>query len=128
VRRGGVPPTVRVAGVAPIAKADWVIVSREPAEQDFWIWRHRRRVRAIYTVSIVEAAFPNLVKITPAKRTRDRQGDPVPRFYTVKRSDRHLRGIAQRVLGDGDRWREIARKNKIRDGKNIKAGQRLRLP
>lgn len=131
--RGEPPPTVRVFGVAPIGRRsngerlDWVMVSKEPAEEDKWIWRERRRVRAFYTVTVVEATFADLAKIRPAKRTRDTAGRPKKRTYTVKRGDT-LRSIAAKVLGDADRASDIRRLNSLRDGKGIRAGQKLKLP
>lgn len=50
--------------------------------------------------------------------------------YVVKQSDISggLAGIAARKLGAAKRWVDIAKLNNIRDPKNIKVGQRLRMP
>ncbi|KMS65660.1 peptidoglycan-binding protein, partial [Streptomyces leeuwenhoekii] len=47
--------------------------------------------------------------------------------YTVARGDT-LWSIAASRLGDGDRWREIARLNKLADADEISPGQKLKLP
>ncbi len=54
---------------------------------------------------------------------------PVPKTYIVASGDT-LWKISQRVLGDGDRWKEIYSENKEVIGSNpnlIKPGQRLVL-
>jgi predicted chitinase len=53
----------------------------------------------------------------------------VPATYTVRPGDT-LSGIAQAVLGDGNRWREIwdLNKDQITDPNIIHAGQVLKLP
>ncbi len=47
--------------------------------------------------------------------------------YTVQRGDT-LWGIAQRLLGDGARYRELVRLNGLKDPSQIVSGQVLRLP
>ncbi|MFB9464538.1 LysM peptidoglycan-binding domain-containing protein [Streptomyces cinereospinus] len=47
--------------------------------------------------------------------------------YTVARGDT-LWSIATSRLGDGDRWREIASLNSLRDADEITPGQKLKLP
>jgi nucleoid-associated protein YgaU len=51
------------------------------------------------------------------------------RTYTVVKGD-SLSKIAQRLLGDADRWREIhdANRDQIRDPDLIQPGQVLKLP
>lgn len=50
-------------------------------------------------------------------------------IYEVKRGD-SLSKIAEKVYGDGSRWREIykANKDKIKDPRVIHKGQKLRIP
>jgi LysM repeat protein len=52
---------------------------------------------------------------------------PSGRTYVVRAGDT-LWKIASRELGDGNRWREIARLNNIVDPDALSVGQRLRLP
>lgn len=65
-------------------------------------------------------------EVSLSSRTSD---VPVPKTYTVSSGDTLWR-IAQKVLGDGDRWREIYNNNKSVIGPNpnlIHSGQRLVL-
>jgi hypothetical protein len=48
--------------------------------------------------------------------------------YVVKDSDKSLSGIAAQLLGDRELWGEIGRLNGIRDPKNIRPGQKLKVP
>jgi nucleoid-associated protein YgaU len=54
---------------------------------------------------------------------------PKPRhhYVIVKRGDT-LSEIAVREYKNAKWWRNIAKANKIRDPKNLKVGQRLRMP
>lgn len=67
----------------------------------------------------------------PASRTPSTRPRPPsaasPTTYTVKRGDT-LSAIAGRLLGDPDRWREIASSNGIRDPRKLKVGTRLKIP
>ncbi|MFH8792186.1 LysM peptidoglycan-binding domain-containing protein [Streptomyces sp. NPDC017941] len=47
--------------------------------------------------------------------------------YTVRKGDT-LWSIAASKLGDGNRWREIAALNRLRDADDITPGQKLKLP
>lgn len=47
--------------------------------------------------------------------------------YTVRPGDT-LSSIAARLLGNANRWREIAKLNDIRDPRNVKPGRKLKLP
>lgn len=47
--------------------------------------------------------------------------------YTVRRGDT-LASISQRLLGDGNRWKEIAQANDIRDPGKLAVGKRLTIP
>jgi len=49
------------------------------------------------------------------------------RSYTIRSGD-SLQGIAERVLKDANRWREIARLNGLKDVNRLMPGTRLRLP
>ncbi len=49
------------------------------------------------------------------------------RSYTIRSGD-SLHGIAERVLKDANRWREIARLNGLKDANKLIPGARLRLP
>jgi nucleoid-associated protein YgaU len=66
-------------------------------------------------------ARPAPDSIAPRRATR-----PPTLLYTVRRHD-SLRGIARRLLGRADRWKEIyqANKRQIRNPDLIQPGQRL---
>lgn len=49
------------------------------------------------------------------------------RIHIWKKGDT-LYKLAKRYLGNGKRWREIAKANKIKNPKKIKVGTRLRIP
>ena len=65
-------------------------------------------------------------KKKPTKKGKGKKGAK-NKTYIVKRGD-SLTSIAARKLGSASRWREIGKLNGIRDPKNIKVGQRLKLP
>jgi LysM repeat protein len=60
------------------------------------------------------------------ERTAAADEDPVP-VYRVERGD-YLGHIADRYLGEFDRYPELAKLNKIRDPDLIRPGQKLHLP
>lgn len=68
---------------------------------------------------------------TPKRSVRPMQEPVVPEdsscIVTVKAGDT-LAGIAERTLGDGGRWREIAELNRMGDPDRIAAGWRLAWP
>jgi hypothetical protein len=124
------PPPVHVHGVGPISSTrDWAITNLEPQGDEKTLWaggRNRRRAR--YDVTITERELPEVVKVRPAKSTRDRSGKHGKRTYTVKSGDTGQR-IALRELGDASRWRDLEYKGKkIRDPNALKRGQKLTLP
>lgn len=47
--------------------------------------------------------------------------------YTVKRGDTLIR-IAERQLGDGDKWKQIAELNGVKDARDLQVGQILKMP
>jgi nucleoid-associated protein YgaU len=72
----------------------------------------------------IDVSGPN-TKVASAKTRPNTK--KAPTTYTVKSGD-SLFKIAQRLLGNGDRWREIYEKNKATIGANpnlIKPGQKL---
>jgi phage tail protein X len=50
-----------------------------------------------------------------------------PRWYTIRERDTLVR-IARRLLKDGERWREIAQLNDLRNAHRISPGMRIKLP
>jgi len=120
------PPRLKIRGVAALLDVEWAAVTAEP-DVEVTLWRDRRRVRARYNLTVIRHNPIDVAKIKGAKRTRDRFGDKAKRTYRVREGDT-LQRIATRELGDPGRAREIRKLNKLRDGKRIKPGQRLKLP
>jgi LysM repeat protein len=87
----------------------------------------------------MEAPFDAVMADVPTPRQRPQQPSPQPVArqaqaapaspggYTVRRGDT-LSAIAQRELGDPNRWREIAQANGIRDPRSLMPGQQLVIP
>ncbi len=77
-----------------------------------------------------KSASPPQDKAGPKSKTADKSGKKPAggaKWYTVQQSD-SLKGIAQRVLGDAGRWRELAELNALRDPNKLVPGKRLKLP
>jgi len=93
--------------------------------------RNRIFVGEILRIPVLPSAAADLASAAAlaggrgAEKAASRQ-QPV-RWYTVQRRD-SLVSIARRVLNDGDRWREIAELNKLRDVNRIVPGERIKLP
>jgi nucleoid-associated protein YgaU len=88
------------------------------------------------TLTVLQFVDADDLKLTGAGRNRARTqrqagrtkaSDKVPKTYTVKSGDT-LAKIAAAIYHDQAKWRAIAALNGIRDPRNIKAGQHLRLP
>lgn len=63
----------------------------------------------------------------PAVPPRPTPTEAQAQVYTVKKGET-LFDIAVKVYGDGYRWGELARANKIRNPNHIEAGQKLVIP
>lgn len=115
-------PVVKVAGNVPRADLEYVIDGIEwgPA-----LWVGRVRVRQEVTVTLLEyvPGADLVVKATPLGGK--------PRLYRVRKGD-NLKRIAAKLLGNANRWREIATLNRRRGwrlpasmvGKNLKVPPR----
>lgn len=89
-----------------------------------------QRYRQQGTITLMEYVQDDVVQsLSAAGKQRAAAGKPGVRrkVYVVKKGDT-LRKIASKQLHNAKRWREIAKLNKIRDPKNIKVGQHLKLP
>jgi len=125
---GDQPPTIQIHsnGVVPhdyeeANQNKWVIETLDWGDA---IRNHAgNRVRQAATIT-----FLLYTDATSLKRLGQRLGGGGIKLYVVKTSDKSLRTIAKKQLGDSKKWREIASLNGIRDPKAIFAGQRLRIP
>jgi nucleoid-associated protein YgaU len=63
------------------------------------------------------------------RQAEERAAKAKPRVYVVKEGD-SLSKIAEEILGDASRWKEIleANKDQIKDPSLIRAGQELCIP
>lgn len=117
----GHTPIVSVTGdtiPVEVAGARWVI------DRVDWGNAIRRqdgqRVRQVASFEFLEFVAPQIV-IAGANASRGTT------TYVIKKGDT-LTKIAQRLLGDKDRWREIATLNGIRDPRKLKVGARIKIP
>lgn len=75
----------------------------------------------------VDSALAPIVPVTPIEQAAAKLPELIR--FSVK-AGQTLHQVAQEVLGDGRRWREIyeANKNKIPDPNNVRAGTELEFP
>lgn len=125
------PPVVEIDGPLPHTDLPWVIQDVAWGAQDRR--EDGRRVRQHAVITFWEHIDPDLTvdkrQRSAAHQSQDRNGHKggSHKTYTVKRGDT-LSSIAARKLGNANRWRAIADLNNIRDPRNIRIGQVLRLP
>ncbi len=84
--------------------------------------------RADVSLSLVAASDVGaLGPLSGGHKQRGGKGRKLPTRVTAKKGDT-LRSLSARFYGTPAKWRLIARANKIRDPKRLKAGTRLRIP
>jgi hypothetical protein len=138
------PPIIRAVGPVPMTHLRWVITNIE------WGDCVRRadgaRTRQFVTLHLLQFIPPDVMVAgtsSPAEAAQVRAtssggvtsattpapATPAPSAatYTVRSGDT-LSAIAARVLGNANRWQEIANLNSIRDPRALRVGQVLRLP
>jgi LysM repeat protein len=131
------PPVVHVVTVGSRPRTpsvDWVIA--DIAWGDAIYNAAGLRTRQIATVEVWQYIGDETI-ITLARKRRKKKGKggkkgsgkkgAANKTYKVKAGDT-LSEIAARELGSAKRWREIAKLNNIRDPRNIRKGQELRMP
>lgn len=130
------PPVIRVSGPVPYTKLQWVITGIDHGDE---IRRKKdgRRVRAFMTINLMEYVAADVMqtkKSSPAKsaqgrkdKKKDDEHKSSSKTYRVKKGDT-LSKIAVHLLGSANDWHKIAKLNHIRDPRNIKVGQVLRIP
>jgi LysM repeat protein len=133
------PAVVKVSGACvPLSWLSWVIQNLEWGDHD----RSDTGilVRAFVTVTLyqylagdvlVGPAAAAQARATAVQASTATSGTPAApassKTYTVKSGDT-LSGIAAKLLGDPNRWHDIANLNGIRDPRTLQVGQVLRLP
>lgn len=116
---------------------DWVISNiawGDSVKNDFG-----NRVRQIATITVTQYIDDDVLSTGSSatkrknankgkiKKGTERSGAK-KKSFTVEFTGQSLVTIAKKTLGDGNRWKEIAKLNSMRDPKATKKGQLLRLP
>jgi nucleoid-associated protein YgaU len=122
------PPIVRLDGYVPHSDLAWVV------QRITWGETIRgengQRVRQFLTLGLIKYIEEDRVqqgnaRVTAQANASVKGGGKKP--HIVKEGET-MRGIAQKELGNSDRYQEIMKLNNIRDPKSIKVNQSLRLP
>ena len=103
---------------------EYVVTEKGGEQGDFWVqmyWKEWKTAKSI-RYSIKKQDGGNVM----IEQGQERQAKTPAAVYTVKKGD-CLWNIAKRELGDGTKYKEIARKNGISDPNRIYPGQVLKL-
>ncbi|GIQ63643.1 peptidoglycan-binding protein LysM [Paenibacillus cisolokensis] len=121
-----VGPTMEINTAASIESFEWRETPGAAGDIEYTLqlkeyWFHSaRRVKVVQTSS----------GGTTTQKSKERSSDKqTPKTYTLAAGD-SLWKVAQKMLGDGSRWREIQKLNKLSDAdlKRLKVGATLKLP
>ncbi len=102
----------------------YTVLERGGEQGDFWVEINLKEYRKITsaTYKMEQKEGQTVLEEFGVKR----EGKEIPNTYTVKKGD-SLWKIAQTMLNDGSRYKEIAEKNNIVNPNKIQVGQILRL-
>ena len=103
---------------------EYTVTEKGGEQGDFWVelcWKEWQAAKSI-RYSVENQNGSNVL----IEQGQERQAKQPAATYTVKKGD-NLWNIAKKQLGDGTRYREIARKNGISDPNRIYPGQVLQL-
>ena len=102
----------------------YTVLERGGEQGDFWVEINLKEYRKITsaTYKMEQKEGQTVLEEFGVKR----EGKEIPNTYTVKKGD-SLWKIAQTMLNDGSRYKEIAEKNNIVNPNQIQVGQILRL-
>lgn len=120
------PPTIKLDGPVPHQEKQWVIGTLEWGAA-IWAQDGRRRRQEVKLTLLEKVEDARVAIKSPASKQRGKGKTKNTRIYVIKKGDT-LSSIAARQLGAAKRWKEIATLNGIRDPKNIKPGQKLKIP
>ncbi|WP_026912337.1 LysM peptidoglycan-binding domain-containing protein [Patulibacter minatonensis] len=133
-RASGGPKAVQVAGQLPGTDQLWLMTG---ITQTKAIWDRNRRIRQHLTISFQESHDLSKLTAGSRKNTRAKNGKLKRRKdHTVKKGET-LTSIAQDVLGQSKRWKDIAKLNPHKKGKkktprrsptDVKVGEKLKMP
>ena len=103
---------------------DYTVTEKGGEQGDFWVqmyWKEWKTAKSIrYSIKKQDGGNAMI------EQGQERQAKTPAAVYTVKKGD-CLWNIAKRELGDGTKYKEIARKNGISDPNRIYPGQVLKL-
>jgi LysM repeat protein len=120
------PPAVKVSGGTPGDTYTWVINDISFGDEQIWQFFHGSMVRYRQDAVVHLLQFVDIDTVAAqSPNVGGQRGHP--RFYIVKQGDT-LGSIAVKMYGKRSKWKDIAKANGIRDPKNIKVGQRLKIP
>ena len=102
----------------------YTVLERGGEQGDFWVEINLKEYRKITsaTYKMEQKEGQTVLEEFGVKR----EGKEIPNTYTVKKGD-SLWKIAQTMLNDGSRYKEIAEKNNIVNPNKLQVGQILRL-
>lgn len=126
IRLTAVLPSIEINTPASIEQFEWKEVAGSPGDISFSLRLKEYRFYAARQVQVAQVAGVATVQKSQAKRPDERVQ---PKTYTLKPGDT-LWTVAQRYLGNGSRWREIAKLNGIKDSqvRSLPVGLTLKLP
>ncbi|MCL2461900.1 MAG: LysM peptidoglycan-binding domain-containing protein [Defluviitaleaceae bacterium] len=114
------------AGNSLISVEDYQVEENAGEEGDFWVDLKLKEYIEIVAI-IQEVQGTDASGAVTVTETEQRPAKDAAAAYTVRPGD-SLWAIAQRELGDGSRYNEIAELNGIKDPNQIYPGQSLKLP
>ena len=112
------------SGNMDVSFEKYTVLERGGEQGDFWVEINVKEYRKISSVTykMEQNQGQTVLEEMGAKR----EGKDIPNTYVVKKGD-SLWKIAQTMLNDGSRYKEIAEKNNIVNPNKIQVGQILRL-
>lgn len=112
------------SGNMDVSFEKYTVLERGGEQGDFWVEINVKEYRKISSVTykMEQKQGQTVLEEMGTKR----EGKDIPNTYVVKKGD-SLWKIAQTMLNDGSRYKEIAEKNNIVNPNKIQVGQVLRL-
>lgn len=112
------------SGNMEVSFEKYTVLERGGEQGDFWVEINVKEYRKISSVTY--KVEQNQTQTVLEQMGAKREGKDIPNTYVVKKGD-SLWKIAQTMLNDGSRYKEIAEKNNIVNPNKIQVGQILRL-